>query len=158
MAQPPVVGVVGLKALLKDIDRLTTDERGPLFNAMKRAGYHAVTPVVGRTREALPVTPRRGVEPGRLAMSTRASGTRSGAAVRMGSKTVPYAGWVEFGGQRRRPHLSERPFISSGRYLFPAARDLGPAAARQYTDAINDLFHRNAVWTNATETGESVHD
>jgi len=55
---------------------------------------------------------------GRLAGSVRVA-NRKGRRQRvsMGRAKVPYAGWIEFGGNRPHP----RPFISEGRYLFPAA-------------------------------------
>ena len=59
MAQTPQVAVVGAQALRKDIDRLCRDERSPLFNAMKRAGYAAVQPVVPATRARIPSSGRR---------------------------------------------------------------------------------------------------
>lgn len=44
---------------------------------------------------------------------------------------VPYAGWVEFGGTRNRP------YIGSGRYLYPTVQAAEPqviAAAQQAAD------------------------
>jgi hypothetical protein len=161
MPRQAVASVVGLKALMKDVDRLCKDERGPLWNAMKRAGYAAVSPIVGRTRESLPHSDRRSTrthKPGQLAASVRASAYRSGAATRMGGKNAAMAGWVEFGGTRRRPHFSERPFVRSGRYMYPAAKTLGPAAAQNYTKAVNEIFGRTAIWTNSKTNPESVHD
>jgi hypothetical protein len=152
MAQNLVV-IGGLAALKRDLNRLAADESGPLFNAMKRAGYAAVEPVVPATRARLPTGGS-----GRLAGSLRASAYKSGAAVRMGSKSVPYAGWVEFGGTRRRPHDSNRPYIRSGRYLFPAAADLSPAAAAAYTRALDEMFGSGRVWTNTTSDPAAVHD
>jgi hypothetical protein len=76
----------------------------------------------------------------------------------MGSKAVPWAGWVEFGGTRRRPRVSERPFVKSGRYLFPASRALSSRAASSYSDALNQVFAASGVWTNTTDNGASVHD
>ena len=156
-----LVKVNGLTALRKDIDRLTKDEKGPLFNAMKRAGYAAVQPIVPAARTRIPHSARR---PGRthrpdaLADSIRASAYRSGAAVRMGGKQAPQAGWMEFGGVRHQPHDSSRPFIKTGRYLFPAARDLSAKAAAEYTRAINEVFGSGRVWTNTTDNPAAVHD
>ena len=65
---------------------------------------------------------------------------RTGATIRMGRKAIPYAGWVEFGGTRRRPHITTREYIASGRYLFPAARMLQQSVGSIYEDAIADAF------------------
>src|SRR5215472_1889824 len=109
-----VAEVVGLKALMKDVNKLTKDERSPLFAAMKEAGYRAVQPIVPATRGELPSSDRKDSAThhrGALAASLRASAYRSGAAVRFGSKKVPFAGWIEFGGRRHKPHESARIFI-----------------------------------------------
>jgi hypothetical protein len=154
MAQQALAQVVGLKALMKDVNGLCKDERSALFAAMKKAGYTAVLPVVGRTRSALPVAdPGRVRRPGALAASLRASAYRSGAAVRMGSKAEPYAGPVDFGG-----YPGERPYLPNGRYLFPAAEGEASRAVSEYSAAINDLFGRTAIWSNSTANPESVHD
>lgn len=156
----PVVGIVGAKALRKDLNRLCTDEKGPLFNAMKRAGYAAVKPVVDLTRSALPHSGRkdsRTHKAGSLAASVRASGTKTGGAVRMGRASVPFAGWVEFGGTR--PDGSTREFVPTGHYLFPAARQEASHAAQSYSDALTKLFASSGVWTNTNATdGSAVHD
>jgi hypothetical protein len=151
MAQP-VVGIVGAKALRKDLSRLADDVTSPLYKAMKQAGRDAAEPVAAAVRAALPhVT-------GTLAGDVRTSGTKTGAAVRMGRASVPYAGWVEFGGTRKKPHYSERPFIKTGRYMFPAARPLAEQAARSYSDALAVLFERSDIWTNTTSDGSAVRD
>jgi hypothetical protein len=159
MAGPAIVEVIGAKALRKDINRLTADQRSPLYAAMRAAGAAAVAPILPAARAALPVSERpagRWHRPGRLAASVRVGATRTGAGVRMGSKAVPYAGWVEFGGRRHRPHDSARPFVKDGRYLFPAAMALAPRAASDYADALTRIFGSSGVWTN-TGTG-GVHD
>ena len=53
---------------------------------------------------------------GRLASSVHTGVSRDAAFVGFGDG-VPYAGWIEFGGSRGRPYVSE------GRYLYPAAKD-----------------------------------
>lgn len=155
----PVVGIVGAKALRRDLGRLVEDEKGPLFNAMKRAGYAAVKPVVDITRASLPRSGRKATRthrPDALRMDIRASGTKTGGSVRMGRKTIAYAGWVEFGGSR--PDGSTREYLPSGRYLFPAARTDAARAAQAYSDALTKLFGSSGVWTNVTGDGSSVHD
>lgn len=155
----PVVGVVGAKALRKDINRLVGDVRSPLFNAMKRAGYAAVQPIVGIVRSALPVSDRPASsthKPGALSMDVRASGTQTGGSIRMGRKTIPYAGWVEFGGSR--PDGSERPFMAGGRYLFPAAVGDASRAATAYSDELTKLFGSSGIWTNTNASPDGVID
>ena len=155
MADDAVVDVVGLKALNADINKLAADQRGPLFKALANAGKTAAEPVAAATRSALPRSDRKTVDAGRLRASVRASGTRTGASVRMGSKAVPWAGWVEFGGTRHKPFLSHRDYVKDGRYLFPAARDLAERSFQLYSDALTQVFGSSVVWTNS---GGEPHD
>lgn len=58
---------------------------------------------------------------GRGARSYKARSTRTAARVVMGGAKARYVPWMDFGGQGRvagRP--AKRPFIRTGRYLFPA--------------------------------------
>lgn len=83
---------------------------------------------------------------------TYVSATRTGAAVRMGRKAVPYAGPVEFGGWPEG-----REYIPGGRYLFPAAHALANSAASLYAAGVQraiDGFN----WTNETNNPEAIHD
>ena len=154
----PEVALVGMAALRRDLRRMSDDQSSPLYAAIKAAGKQAAEPVAGRTRSSLPVDDRDSSwnHPGRLSGTVRTSGTRTGAAVRMGLARVPYAGWIEFGG--RRPDGSSREFVRDGRYLFPAARGLANVAAVTYATALDEVFGSAGVWTNVTTDPEAVHD
>ena len=159
MATAPVVGLVGLAAMRRDIAKMTDETRGTLYDAIKSAGRELAEPVAARTVSTLPVsglddTPWH--KPGALKSSVRVYATRSGAGVRMGSKAVPYAGWVEFGGHR--PDGSERVFFSDGRYMFNAARSQQMAAAEKYADAMERALARTGLWTNEGTDPGGVHD
>jgi hypothetical protein len=138
----PVVAVVGLNALNRDIKRATEDT-SPIYAVMSRAGREAATPVASAVRSAYPV------RSGRLGADVRVSATRSGAAVRVGRASVRYAGPVDFGGWPEG-----RQYLVDGRYLFPAATALASEAAQLYEAALAEGFDAFA-WTN--ETG-AVHD
>jgi hypothetical protein len=102
----------------------------------------------------------RGVLPsvsGDLAGTVRVTGGRTGAAVREGRAKVPYAGWIDFGGTRKRPHPATRPFIKVGRYLYPSAGPLAADAARTYAAALERGF-ASFPWSNTGSVGASVHD
>jgi hypothetical protein len=142
----PTVEVVGLKALAKDLARMSDPRAGALLAVMKEAGRQAAMPVADATRNALPH------ESGTLAGDVRVTTSRSGAAVRMGRKSVPYAGAVDFGGWP-----GGREYIPTGRYLFPAADRLSATAAHLYESAIKagvDHF----VWTNKSANPGEIHD
>jgi hypothetical protein len=147
VAKAPVVAVIGMRALAKDLAKLTSD-RGALNKALAAAARQAVEPIAAATRSSLPQVS------GRLAGTVRVGATRTGASVRMGSSSRRYAGWVEFGGTRRAPFVSSRPYLAQGRYMFPVAHDLAGEAAGIYSAAteraINDF-----PWTNE---GAEPHD
>jgi hypothetical protein len=151
MAAPaPVVQVVGMAALRRDVARLT-GTNSTLNALLSAAGREALQPVADWTKAALP---QADPTPGRLAGDVRVTASRTGAAVRMGRASIRYAGWVEFGGTRRVPVFSSRDYDPRGRYLWPAARQLAGESARLYTAAVTkglDGFD----WTNE---GTTAHD
>jgi hypothetical protein len=153
----PVVGIVGMAALRRDINRMAADQSGPLYQAIREAGRQAAEPVAMLTRSTLP-RETRSTDAGALLDTVRTSGTRTGAAVRMGTPRVSWAGWIEFGGTRRKPHESSRPIVRDGRYLFPAARQLAAGVADRYSAAIGRILNTDTVWTNTTNDGGAVHD
>jgi hypothetical protein len=151
MASPaPVVALVGMAALRRDLNRLSTDTSGPLFAGIKQAGRAAADPVAAAARGRVPV------DSGDLRGDIRVSATKTGATVRMGRVAVPYAGWIEFGGARWDGY--ERPYQAGGRYLFPAASDLATVAAEKYERALTQVFARSDIWTNTTTDGSSIRD
>ena len=143
----PQVAVIGMRALRRDVRRLATDQQSELYRAIREAGLRAAEPIAAKAREVVPVVS------GALQRSIRASGTRTGAAVRMGRKSVPYGGAVEFGG-----YPGAREYVAAGRYLFPAAAGLADVAAQNYATAIDAAFNDPTVWTNKTNDSRAVHD
>ena len=145
------VGIVGLKALKRDLVSMG-DAGGPILKALAEAGRRAAEPTATAVAAALPrvdVPGAHGHPAGTIAATTRILGTKSGAKVAVGSKRVPYAGPLEFGGWPRG-----RPIVTAGRYIFPAAAVLAEAAASAYADGITRALE-SFGWTNE---GESVHD
>jgi hypothetical protein len=146
----PKVEVAGLDALARDFKKLAGPS-GPMVKAMRGAGLQALEPLAAVTRSQLPQVS------GRLAADVRVDTNRAGATLHMGSPSVRYAGWVEFGGRRKVPHESTREYDSRGRYLFPAAIQVASRSAGLYNDAVTETV-RSFHWTNQTSEGESVHD
>jgi len=153
MAGPPAqVAVIGMAALRRDINKLADNQSSRLYNEIKKAGKEAAEPVAARARADYPHGPS-----GNLSASVRTSGTKTGAAVRAGSKAkAPYAGWIDFGGSR--PDTSTRQFVQAGRYLFPAAAGLASRAAELYSAALERTFSDPSVWTNTSDDGSKVRD
>lgn len=150
MAQAPLVAVVGLAALRRDLNRMGTDLNSPLYAVLKAGAQAAADPIASRARSSLPHLS------GRLAGDVRVSTTKTGATIRMGRRSIPYAGWIEFGGSR--PDGSERPYLPNGRYLFPSAQSLATQAAATYTVALEKVLNSGLVWTNTGTNPGSVHD
>lgn len=73
--------------------------------------------------------PRVPVRSGKLRDSLRAGVQAKGATIIMGRQSVPYAGWIDFGGER--PH--HRPYLRRGRIIYPALDATRGEAERLYT-------------------------
>lgn len=56
---------------------------------------------------------------GRAAASLRAQSSQREARVTGGSKKISYYGWLDFGGRIGRDKSNRRPFVKSGRYMYP---------------------------------------
>jgi hypothetical protein len=106
-AQVEVLGLpelaAGSTALFRRID-----EGAP------REFEHVAQRLAGEVRNRVPVLT------GLLMGSVQATRSHQGVGVAMGGEGVPYAGWIEFGGTRGRP------YIASGRYLYPVALRADP--------------------------------
>jgi hypothetical protein len=139
--------VVGLNALYKDLAKMSDPRSGELAKALVQAGADAMEPIAAALRGAYPQ------RTGRLAGSVKVTKSRTGAAVRVGTKArVPYAGPVDFGG-----YPGDRPYLSDGRYLYPTAKAMMPNAVHDYEQAIIHVCE-TFPWTNATASAGSVHD
>jgi hypothetical protein len=147
MAKPAVVQIVGLAALRRDLNRLGKDTNSPAYAVLTAGARQAADPIAARVRSSLP---RRS---GRLAADVRVSTTKTGASMRMGRKTVPYAGPVDFGG-----YPGERDYLPDGRYMFPAAHGLASTARTVYEAAMERVMNMPGVWTNTGTDPGSVHD
>lgn len=112
MAEPVRVEVHGVAALVahaKTLERRIAAQAPRAFDGPARKAAAA-------TRARIP---RRS---GRMAASVQTGTSPNGVWVGY-ADTVPYAGWIDFGGDRRggRGAVASRAYIAAGRYLFPAA-------------------------------------
>jgi Bacteriophage HK97-gp10, putative tail-component len=147
MASQVSVQVVGLKSLMRDLKKLSDPRAGALVKAMQEAGRRAAEPIAEALRSAYP----KG-KTGRLRGSVRVTASRTGAAVRVGRKSIPYAGPVDFGG-----YPGDRAFIKDGRYLYPTMHAHQADAVHRYEQAVGKVVE-GYDWTNTTTTAEGVHD
>ena len=146
MASAAVVQVQGLRALARDLQRAGTSDSSAVLVQMREAGRSAAEPVADAVRGAYPF------DSGRLSGSVRVTATRTGASVRVGRASIPYAGPVDFGG-----YPGDRQYVRDGRYLYPTARAMFSGVQDKYSAALEVGFN-TYPWTNTTTNGESVHD
>lgn len=117
MGKAPVgVSVEGLRELSAALRKV-----GPEHAKELRVEFKKIAEIVARdARGRLPV------RSGRAAASLRATGDARGAAVIGGRKSVPYYGWLDFGGtlspSGRRRNTQSRPRLKEGRAIYPAIR------------------------------------
>lgn len=122
--------VVGLRDFQRSVKRASSETSKQLKREMKA---EVAEPVARTIRGNVPV------DSGRWQRSIKAGSTTRGAHVVWGRSQVPYAGWLEFGGQlpsRRsgQPPRVQRTRVSSGRYVWPEigrARNTAEQAAEQ---------------------------
>jgi hypothetical protein len=135
--------LVGLAAFARDGNRLCASG-GALDRSLSQAGQAVLEPIAAQVRSAYP----RG-KTGRLAGSVKVAGVPTGAALTV---DVVYAGPVDFGG-----YPAGRPYIASGRYLFPAASALPESATEAYSAGVQRAVD-GFGWTNETSNPGAVHD
>lgn len=82
------------------------------------------------------------VRSGALQSSIRPMSTSNEGRVVMGKNSVPYAGWIEFGGTiSPRGTPVTRPFLRNGRFLFVAADDLAPRIRKETIAVLNRFIN-----------------
>lgn len=125
------IRVEGLKQLaraLKDLD--------PQMAKELRLANKAAASVVAEDAAM-----RAPVLTGRLRKSIRALGQARSSTVAEGSAKVPYAGFIDFGGTIK-PQGIMRPFIKTGRILFPALAAKTPQVMDIYERKINEIVSK----------------
>lgn len=108
-----ITGLRDFQAALKRMDGESQKQLRVVLNSA------ASTVAAGASRRV----PRK---TGRAAASLRAQSSQREAKVVGGSKKAPYYGWLDFGGRIGRDKATRRPFVQSGRYMYPtfsASRD-----------------------------------
>lgn len=160
------VGVTGMKEFLASMKVLDAEAPKALRAEMKTAAEVVVL-------EARRRVPHRYKNTGRLEGSIRAYATARGAGVREGNNTsVPYAGFVDYGGTvgrartgnirlntngqvhararaaRTARHFAVRPYIKTGRIMYPAFE----AKRGQVLEMAGD-----AMFRAAKKSGLEVH-
>lgn len=124
------VRVEGLAELRRALGQLD-----PALQKKLRTGLLKIAhKVAERARQGVPV------RSGRAKASIKASVSGNRAYLQGGKNTVPYFGWLDFGGTLKpvgaRRGTQHRPVIQGGRYLYPTIDAMRP----QITDEAVDVF------------------
>lgn len=126
-----VVRVEGLRELRRGLGRIDKELPKELSRDIKRIGEK----IAADARSHVPV------RSGRARNSIRAVSAGSRAYIVGGKKSVPYYGWLDFGGGipnkkgRQRRGISKawrsRPIREEGRFIYPAVRRARPSLERE---------------------------
>lgn len=125
--------IEGLRDFNRAIKQVSPDVASSLKDELRG---EVAEPVAARARSNVPE------RTGRWKRAIKAGATQRGAHITWGRKTVPYAGWMEFGGQlpskrSGKPARVRRQRVGDGRYIYPevaAGRDEAVATAQRVLD------------------------
>jgi hypothetical protein len=126
------IKIEGLAEFNRSLRKLDTD----LPKALRLANNDAAEIVSGAAK---PKVARRS---GRAGGSLKTRSTRTEARVSGGSKRVPYYAWLDFGGRVGRRNSVRRPFIKSGRYIYPAFAKHRADVRDRLVDRLQQVVHQ----------------
>lgn len=126
------VRVDGLKELRRALGRIDPSLQKSLRSRLKDVGDR----VADRARGLMPS------RSGRARSSVKAGVSGNRAYVQGGRKTVPYYGWLDYGGvlkpTGRRRNTISRPVAKQGRYLYPAIESSRALIERGASEAFDE--------------------
>lgn len=132
IAPVSITGLRDLQAALKNLDGESQKQLRVVLNDVAQA-------VVGGAARRVPT------RTGKARKTLRATSSQREAKVSGGSKSVPYYGWLDFGGKVGRGRTGgaggsvKRPFIKSGRYIYPAYDANKASIGKALEQALVDL-------------------
>lgn len=129
MADGVTIAVQGLREFNRSLRRL--DSEAPKGLRLALNGVAAF--VVGKIA---PTIPRR---KGKARASLKVASTRTAARIRVGGSKAPYFPWLDYGGKTGRNRSVSRPFIKTGRYVYPGLARHRPEVAALVQEALEDL-------------------
>jgi len=134
-----VDGIRDLQKALRQIDRAMAKELA--------AGLaEAADIVAGAARRKVPV------RTGRAAASIKTRKSQRTAALAVGGNKAPYYGWLDFGGHVGRAKSVKRPFLRTGRYIYPTLAD----KADEVRAKVDEVMARLATDAGFGTTGNAA--
>lgn len=101
-----IAGLRDLQAALKSMD-------GESQKLLRLTLNEAAETVAAGARRRVPT------KTGRARGSVKAASSQREARVKAGSAKAPYFPWLDYGGRTGRNRSVSRPFVKTGRYLYP---------------------------------------
>lgn len=124
-----ITGLRDIQAALKQLDGESQKQLRVVFNDAAQA-------VVGGAARRVPTLT------GAARQSLRATSSQREAKVSGGSKKAAYYGWLDFGGRVGPNRSVSRPFVKTGRYIYPAyaanKESIGKALEQSLVDLCRD--------------------
>lgn len=125
-----ITGLRDLQAALKAMDGESQKQLRVVLNQAAQA-------VVGGASRRVPT------RTGTARKSIRAASGQREAKVAGGSKKAAYYGWLDFGGATGPKRSVKRPFITKGRYIYPAydanRESIGKALQKSIVDLCRNV-------------------
>lgn len=126
------IKITGLREFQRGLKQMDGESQKQLRVVLNQAANVVATGAARRV-------PRK---TGRAAASLRAQSSQREARVVGGSKKVPYYGWLDFGGRIGRDKSQRRPFVQSGRYMYPAFAANRDSIYKALQQALVDLARK----------------
>lgn len=77
---------------------------------------------------------------GRARASIKTQSSQREARIKAGSAKAPYYPWLDFGGSVGRSNSINRPFLKSGRYIYPTYERRKPWFIERMQEGLDDLI------------------
>lgn len=129
MADGVTIAVQGLREFNRSLRRLDSEAPKGLRLALNGVADF----VVGKIQ---PTIPRRS---GKARASLKKASTRTAAKIRVGGSKAPYFPWLDYGGKTGPNRSVSRPFIKTGRYVYPGLAKHRAEVATLIERALADL-------------------
>lgn len=132
----PEVEIDGLREFRRALKKVDKDLPKEMRATMRRM---VADPIAAKIKTKVPVGPGKG---GHWRDAIRGGATQRNAYIQWGKAKIPYAGWMEFGGQLPSKRSGKRarymrPRADNGRWVYPtieANREFAADAARKALD------------------------
>ena len=124
------IQVRGLRELRNALTKVDAESKDRLKAAFRHIAEHVVSSAQGKV-------PRR---TGAAAGSIKPRSTTTGAGLAFGGTAAPYFPWLDFGGRVGRQKHTTRPFIKTGRYIYPTIKEMSPEIIKLTDEAMKDAI------------------